>query len=77
MGNKNPVIQKESIYKPVGKVIGDVPLAKKSFQITLPQDVDKYLRSLPKEEKITKVRTALTELARAEMKEKGIDYQDI
>ena len=77
MGNKNPVIQTESIYRPVGEVIGDIRLAKKSFQITLPQDVDRYLRSLPREEKITKARTALTELARAEMKEKGIKYEDL
>ena len=70
MPNPSPVQNdklKAKQFRAVGKVPGDVPLARKATYITLPIDVHEALEALPKEEKITWLRQVISIAARKEL----------
>ena len=75
-GNPNPVQNeklKEKQFKAAGKIPGDYPLGKKTWGITLPIDVERYLNEMNEEDRDKRIewmRVTLIERARREMKAK-------
>ena len=55
---------KSKQFQALGDIPGDIPLSKKNITIRLPVDVQDALDALPKEEKITFVRSVLSDATR-------------
>lgn len=71
-GNPNPIQTdefKKKQFKPVGEI--DSPLARKPTSVKLPQDVAEVLDSWTKEERVTFLRSLITNAVREKVRRAG------